>query len=295
MLDIFKTIWENENSVNAEQGFQNGVLYEPANNPMFLQSGAEKVIKGQNNTYIVLGRDRPGGLDSGYGSKGHEKAGAIDIVVGRLSSVDATTLNGYVDPSFGADGARIYLSQKTDVDTNFGIAEGRTGSSIALSAVALKADDIRVIARNSLKLVTNTDAFLSTGDRAVLSSGVQLINNADDSELQPIPKGDNLVKAINELLEQVLALNGIVDQFMKAQKIMNDELTNHTHYSPFYGLISSPSPEALPAGITTSLKMLAKVEQQLSFHVVNLMSYRTKYLFASSTDTYINSSYHYLN
>lgn len=294
MLDIFKTIWENENSVNSEHGFQHGVLYEPANNPIFLQSASEKVVKGQNNTYIVLGRDRPGGLDSGYGGKGHEKAGAIDIVAGRLSSVDATTLNGYVDPSFGADGARVYLSQKTDVDTNFGIIEGRTGSSIALSAVALKADDIRVIARNSLKLVTNTDSFLSTGDRAILSTGVQLINNNDESELQPIPKGDNLTKALNDIIEKILELNSIVDEFMTAQKIMNEALTNHVHYSPFYGYIDSPSPEALPAGVKTSVKMMVRVQQELSKHVVNLGAYRTKYLFSNSDD-YINSSYHYLN
>jgi hypothetical protein len=40
--------------------------------------------------------------------------------------------------------------------------------------------------------------------------------------------------------------------------------------------------------------MAIKVEQGLLLHTNNLMSYRSKYLFASSND-YINSSYHFLN
>lgn len=294
MLDIFKTVFENENSINAENGFNNDVLFEPSNNPTYLRAECEKVIQGQNNTYIVLGRDRPGGLDSGYGGKGHMKCGAIDIVAGRISAVDATQINGQVDPSTGADGARIYLSQKADIDSYYNIVDGITGKSVALSAIAMKADDIRVISRNSMKLVTGTDALLSTNEAALLATGVQLIANNDDSDLQPIPKGINLENAINDLLEKVLELNGIVQGFYESQKEFNQALANHTHLSPFYGAPTSPSIEVQQAGITAAIQMNLKVEQGLLSHTNNLMASKNRFLIAAS-DEYINSSYHYLN
>lgn len=294
MLDIFKTVFENENSVNAENGFNNQTLFEPSNDPQFLQAECEKVIQGKNNTYIVLGRDRPGGLSSGYGGKGHMKCGAIDIVAGRLSAVDATELNGFVDPNVGADAARIYLSQKADIDTYYNIVDGRTGKSAALSAIALKADDLRLVARNSIKIVTATDAYLSTNDKALVSTGVQLIANNDDKDMQPIPKGINLENALNDILEKILELNGIVQGFMEVQKQFNDALTNHTHLSPFGAAPTSPSIEALRAGTVATIQMALKVEQGLLVHTNNLISNRSRFLLSSSPE-YINSEFHFLN
>ena len=52
--------------------------------PQFIQLDCEDVWEGKNNTYIVLGRDRPGSSTSGYVDT--TQAGAIDIVVGRMGS-----------------------------------------------------------------------------------------------------------------------------------------------------------------------------------------------------------------
>jgi hypothetical protein len=294
MLDIFKTIFDNENSVNAENGFNNTVLFEPSNIFTYNETDAEKVIKGQNNTFIVLGRDRPGDETSGYGGKGHMKCGAIDIVAGRLSSLDATTINGRVNPNIGADGARIYLSQKADIDSYYNLVDGRTGKSVAQSAIALKADDVRIIARSSLKIVTSGENTLSTGESALLTSGVQLIANNDDRDMQPIPKGINLQNALNDMLEKILELNGILQGFMEIQKKFNQAVTNHTHLSPFYGLATSPSIDVQPAGVESNLQLALKVEQGLLLHTNNLMAFRSRYLLASSNE-YINSAYHFLN
>jgi hypothetical protein len=294
MLDIFKTIFDNENSVNAENGFNNTVLYEPSNIFTYNETDAEKVIKGQNNTFIVLGRDRPGDETSGYGGKGHMKCGAIDIVAGRLSSLDATTINGRVNPNIGADAARIYLSQKADIDSYYNLVDGRTGKSVALSAIALKADDLRFIARNSLKIVTGGENSLSTAESALITTGVQLIANNDDRDMQPIPKGINLQNALNDMLEKILELNGIVQGFMETQKKFNQAVANHTHLSPFYGLKTSPSIDVQPAGVEMNLQLNLKVEQGLKLHTNNLMAFRSRYLLASSNE-YINSAYHFLN
>jgi len=294
MNSIFSTVFKNS-SINAEEGFNNETLFEPDNDFQYLKTSAETVLQGQNNTFIVLGRDRPGDVESGYGGRGHMKCGAIDIVAGRLSGVKATTLTDKkVNPNIGADAARIYLSQKADIDSYYSLPEGRTGKSVALSAIAIKADDLRFVARNSIKIVTNTDSFLSNGSRALLASGVQLIANNDDTDMQPIPKGDNLSSAINEILEKILELNGIVQALMEIQRGFNEAVTNHTHISPFNGIPTSPSPEALPAGKQALMQMLLKVEQGLKLHTGNLMAYKTRFLMASSKE-YINSSYHFLN
>ena len=48
----------------------------------WLPSTSERIINHDNNQFIVLGRDRTGPRDTGYGGKGHTQAGKIDIVVG---------------------------------------------------------------------------------------------------------------------------------------------------------------------------------------------------------------------
>lgn len=123
--------------------------------PNYISSVNDNVIKGANNTWIVLGRDRPASRVSGYGGKGDTQAGSIDIVVGRMASKPEDGL--YVDPNFETDAARIYISQKTDIDENFNLSPGTIGSSTALSGIGLKADSIRIIGRQGIKLVTGVD------------------------------------------------------------------------------------------------------------------------------------------
>jgi hypothetical protein len=294
MNEITNKKYVNTGSLNAEIGIKSSPLYEPSNDPVFNQTSAEKVIQGKNNTFIVLGRDRPGGMESGYGGLGHVKAGAIDIVVGRVSNIDTTTLAGPVNSNTGADAARVYLSQKADIDKYYNLVDGKTGQSEALSAVAIKADAVRIIARDSLKLVTNTDAKLSNGEDSYSGTGVQLIANNDDSDMQPIPKGENLVDALDGLIESIEQLNGLVFGFMEIQKKYNDAISEHTHYSPFYGLEDSPSPATLISGKETALQTFLKVEQGLKSHINNLKSWKTRYIYSTGTK-YINSSYHFLN
>ena len=75
------------------QGINHDDLVEPT--PNYINAPCEKVIQGKNNQIIVLGRDRPGQLGSGYGGSGHTQAGSIDLIVGPtflLLGVDCTIL-----------------------------------------------------------------------------------------------------------------------------------------------------------------------------------------------------------
>lgn len=285
----------NNNSINAELGKNNETLYEPENDFAFDNTNSEKVIKGQNNTWIVLGRDRPSDRPSGYGGIGAKKCGAIDIVVGRLSSIDGKkNFNSRVNPSFSADGARIYLSQKTDIDTNFNLVDGMTGKTVGKSGIGIKADDIRLISRNTFKIVTGTDDKLSDGTFSPNKVGVQLIANNDDSDMQPLVKGINLETCLGELKDQLIELNGLFYEFVRIQNDFNNVVGSHTHQSPFFGLPTSPSPQILQKITDTIVQVGLKVEQGLRNNIVNTTAWGNKFLIASAPN-YINSTFHYLN
>ena len=191
----------NAQSTEADRGILNSVCYDPTNFFHFNRAPNEIVVSNQQtNSWIVLGRDRLGNWKSGYGGMGHLKAGAIDIVVGRLSSLDASQY-GPVNPSVGADAARVYLSQKTNVDENFSIPGGSTGKSQAQSAVAIKADAVRIVGRDSVKLVTRTDEILANGVQSYRLPGIQLITKTgpEEPKMEPIPKGYALSAALEQL------------------------------------------------------------------------------------------------
>jgi hypothetical protein len=294
--------WDNP---STKTGIKQSVIDDPTNDYKYNKADSEYVITNdnnrQNNTWIVLGRDRPGGWDSGYGSKGHLRAGAIDIVAGRLSSVDARTVTGLVNPNFGADAARIYISQKTDVDLNFGI-QGVDGTdpSIAQSAIAIKADAVRIIARESLKLVTHTDALLSTGVDAYKADGVKLIcqTGEETPSVQPIPLGDNLVKAFDELIKLITQFNGYVVNFLDTQQKFNQELANHTHYESFFAQKTTIDPNVAVQHQSTLLQQFLNVRSALKGNVWNLNNiWKNRYIVPMSVPdgAYILSKFHKLN
>jgi hypothetical protein len=287
---------KNPNSANAELGKRNETLYEPENNFIFDNTNSEKVIRGQNNTWIVLGRDRPSDRESGYGGIGAKKAGTIDIVAGRLSVENAKNLNTkVVNASFTADASRIYISQKTDIDKNFNISAGVSGNSVGNAGIGIKSDDIRIIARNTMKLVTGTDNSLSNGKPTFNKAGVQLIANNDSEDMQPIPKGINLELCFRELKDIVIELNGHLKEFIDIQTQFNAAVASHTHRDHFNAIqLVSPSGEILKQFPNALLRTNVLEWQKLTDHILSLTNWEAKYLAANSSD-YINSTFHYLN
>jgi len=159
-----------QDSAGPKRGMYCQRIDEPV--PELDPAPCEKVIrqpaKARNNCEIVLGRDRPASLASGYGGKGQTQCGMIDIVVGRGGSFkNKDGIKGvpdkdvHVSPNFFTDAARIYISQKCDIDDYFSLAQGSERvhpvngrSSIGRSGIGIKADHVRVIARRHIKLVT---------------------------------------------------------------------------------------------------------------------------------------------
>lgn len=267
--------------------------------PKYIRAECEKIIEGQNNTLIILGRDRPASRMSGYGGLGDPGAGSIDIVAGlsgRLTNgFDKDGKKLFADPSMNLDAARVLLSQKTNVDENFGLAKGVVGDRRAKSAVAIKADEVRVMSRGGIKLVTRvgTGNDSQNQDNSVVY-GVDIIAGNDDKDLQSMVKGRNLVDALTEIYDNIDALSATVDGLLMFQMEMNGALISHTHFSPFYALPTSPSPNVMTTGIKTAINHLSQTKRSLFVNRTNMVMAKMRYL-SQTGENFICSRYNNVN
>ena len=111
------------------------------------------VIENKHNASIVLGRDYE------YDELNDTSIGMVDITAGRISD---STLTGFKttlidEVSSGnliADAAKVYVSQKTDIDALYGFTS-RGDPSNDRSAVGIKADAVRSSVRRHRRRTTN--------------------------------------------------------------------------------------------------------------------------------------------
>jgi len=223
-----------ENATKKEklelEGINNSRKYELVPKLKQSKDSSENVYSGQNNAEIVFGRDRPAGLSSGYGGIGDSHSGRIDIVVGRYP--DSSDPSKDVDPNFTRDAARIYISQRTDVDKNFNITKGRVGSSVARSAIGIKADAVRIIGREGIKLVTRTETLNSVPDgtgQISVTKGIDLIAGNKSGDLQPLAKGNNLQEILEIMSNDLELIVGMINSLATKQLALDAALAAHTH------------------------------------------------------------------
>jgi len=290
-------------------------IIEPV--PEFDRAPCETVMHGENNQWIVLGRDRPANRASGYGGAGHTHCGMVDIVVGRASSKNnglkaaGPSDEDVVGNNWFNDAARIYISAKTDIDKNLGLSRGTLGNKKAQSGIALKADQVRIVGRGGIKIVTGKaqnvkvgagGEKLSNGAKEITPSPIiELIaGNQDGSSrhfsidkgfftvnnVQPAVLGENLIEAMTELIDLVNQLQGAVTNFATQQTIFNGVAAVHTH--PVVLAYTTPSPEMASTGINNLIKMATDVHIPLFSQKVNTMLYEMNYLQPFGMN-YINS------
>ena len=263
--------------------------------PGLIQTKTEKVLSNRYNSWIVLGRDRSDPTKatraSGYGGIGHTQCASIDIVAGRMSprpkSVKKDGEKMDIDPIFNftpdednnpvCDAARIYISQKTDVDKNFKLKAGKVGMAVARSAIAMKADGIRILAREGIKLVTRADRMNSQGGSLDRIFGVDIIAGNDDKSLQPMVLGNNLVQSMEEMAQILSEVIGTVNDIVINMSKLDLALSTHVHPSPFFGAPTLPAP-GLAIEAVASLAQLASVTAfSNAAQKFNIMAWRTKY------------------
>tara|TARA_R110002074_G_scaffold399333_1_gene592324 strand:+ start:1289 stop:2236 length:948 start_codon:yes stop_codon:yes gene_type:complete len=222
----------------AYSGINCGSLIEAV--PQFDRADCEVILNNENNSWIVLGRDRPADITSGYGGRGNTQAASVDIVVGRMAGArSGPESDRIVAPNMFTDAARVYISQKTDVDVNFGLVGDAAVEE--RSAVAMKADAVRIIGREGIKLVTGKAKGVtgtgqggeknSQGGEIETIAGIELIagNDVETEELEPIVKAYALAEALEVIMKQVSDLTDIVNELAKTQSKINNAVTTHTH------------------------------------------------------------------
>jgi len=223
------------NEVPSYSGVMGTEIFGP--DQEFKVSRNEMVLR-NHGSYIVFGADRPSSKASGEGGIGAMGANSIDLVVGRMASArggKGARSGAHVDSSYSADAARVLISQLTKVDKHFGITHGMKHPAIAeqpRSAVAIKADNVRLIGRENIKIVTGKQmgvgGFIAGGEPNSLGSKmhqpaptIELIAGNSSSEryvfggfspgppitkishLQPAVMGDNIKSCLRELMHIV--------------------------------------------------------------------------------------------
>ena len=282
-----------QNNPNKSAGLNGNFICEPV--PFYDKTETEKVIKNNNNAWIVLGRDRPSTPASGYGGQSGTQCASIDLVAGRMSSVDGGPKSDtWASPNFTSDAARIYISQRTDIDENFNLVDGGVGNSKAKSGIGIKADDVRIIARNGIKLVTKTDAKNSQGKPIKSTLGIDLISGNDEAELsgplqsfesgevnflQPLVKGENLTAALDELATQIEDLQKRFDSFVNLQSEYNSRVRDHIHPMSVAKLPpTAPSLELMPSFLKYQIQRGVNVSAYAWPSSQNISTWKTNYL-----------------
>lgn len=281
--------------------------------PPYLPAGCEKV-QAHGNCYIVQGLDRTGResvftrggrrLDTpkevGYGVDGYDGSYIIDLVVGRSSAnrVDAAQDKQILvtAPNFDSDAARIYISQLSDIDYTLGLRSSINGvpESKGRSAVAIKADAVRIVGREGIKIVTGVgkDEPRKNSQNGSIGSakGIDLIaNNRIDGayDLQPIPKGLNLALFGSEFIhyfKMTIDLNlKVIDELEEAF----NQIDGHVHNTPMAGAPSAP-PASLIVGKATRIASLQGLRLRYK-SMKDLLTFLEQDYLMSTGDKYINS------
>tara|TARA_R110002020_G_scaffold207313_2_gene412806 strand:- start:3282 stop:4184 length:903 start_codon:yes stop_codon:yes gene_type:complete len=240
-------------------------------NPAYNIREAENIIQGKEGTIIIFGRDRPGSETSGTGATTATNVGRIDIIAGLSGPLKRETDNKgakvATNPSTELDSARIYITERAkDIDSKeyFGLAKGNVGYLSNRSAIAVKADSVRIIGREGIKLVTSSDtrngaSGLFIGDNI---QGVDIIAGNDDSGLQPMVKGDDLAKVLDNLLELIQDVQASVSYQSEVQMSMAGALVDPTGASA--GKLGQ-----LLARLPIEISNLACQERNFAFHKMN--------------------------
>lgn len=245
---------------------------------------------------IAFGRDRhTREALSGYGGRGCTAAGSIDIVVG--SGGPEPTHGEVVGPNFFTDAARIYLTQRGDIDRYFSLPPDIPNAILPdenRSAIGIKADGIRIIGREGVRIYTNARTKTSeqepettaVGGDVQSRNGIHLIacmdvgpveitpperalsgDNTDYKKLQPLVRGQFLVGYLKELTTSIQDFQNAMTKFMVHQINFNTAIAAHTHVvTPSgEGIVAIPDfKNLLPNVLATNLGELQEVIKTIS-------------------------------
>lgn len=157
------------------------------------------------------------------------------------------------------------MSQRTDVDKNFKLKPSVLGNFTTRSAVAVKADAVRIVSRDAgIKLIAGgTDSLNSQGKEIIGKDRIGIAlncGNVPDSEMYKLVKGEPLMEVLKNLSKNISELNSAVGQIAQALIVAGGNLAA----IPF----TAPAGAALAAAGT--LATLTVTTQQANAAIVEI-------------------------
>ena len=194
-------VLQGSNNAIISLGSDRGFKKEDTIDPTTPSSAADTPVAGSGTIDLVTGRGRyiPKTVtdDSTLGDKPLRTAppvitnayGEIEVdkdpIANELGDV-ANRSEG--DPDFGFDASRIYISSNTKVDENFSLIEsyppipavikadtGSVPDPVEAAAIALKSDEIRIIARKHIAADHFADADSATADASDVNGSIKIV------------------------------------------------------------------------------------------------------------------------
>jgi len=229
-------------------------------------AGGETVAaQGQNNSHIVLGRDRDASLASGKGGSGGTKCGMIDLVAGHMSGMGNKASGDMLSgPNFALDAARIYITQRGNIDQQFALFTGNTRikNTDNSSGIGIKSDHTRIIGRRSVKIYAGKGNWQGTGRYGEPNSqGGEIRDGSGTIELvagnykdiQPAVKGKNMQMALKNIYKLISSLCSAIHFMHTTQTTLATHLMGHIHP----GLGMAPAPNLVMGGIDHFVKSIS--------------------------------------
>jgi hypothetical protein len=273
----------------TKTGVENEKINEP--HPNYNAAPCEKIIEGENNQFIILGRDRPAGRTSGYGGAGDTHCARIELVAG-MSGMLAKEVNVknqtaekfqydapgdneeilFTDGNAFADASKIYMSQRTDIDKNFNLKPSVLGNFTTRSAVAVKADAVRIVSRDAgIKLIAGgTDSLNSQGKEIIGKDRIGIAlncGNVPDNEMYKLVKGEPLMEMLKNLSKNISELNSAVGQIAQALIVAGGNLAAIPFTAPAGAALASAGTLATLT-VTTQQANAAIVEIDLELQKI---------------------------
>jgi len=250
-LPVFSPVGECEYVISRKQG-----------------SGGKESHSGSR---IVLTRDNYGHRGTGMGGKGFTMCEAIDIVAGSLSAEKRNySSNTKSRANFITDGARIYLTERGDIQHYFAV--GKRSEAVSLSSnmksgIGLKADQTLIMGRErvmilaGLALAEGKDRTVSQNENPIPKIVLARTNGSDS---QPAVLGTSLVEYLTDMKDEIQKLRNKLHEINKELTEYKYAMATHTHQGFGIGAVTTvPSVEAATEAVVSIPEFLKTSEETL--------------------------------
>lgn len=220
---------------------------------------------------ILFTKDNYGNRRTGLGGAGGTMCEAIDIVAGSLSCEKKLVNSGTQSrANFISDGARIYLTERGDIQHYFGLGNGSSAVSVSSnlkSGIGIKADHTLLIGRERVRILAGLCAAVG-GERLVngnknVTPRIELARVGDDSS-QPAVLGDNLVAYLKKQSAEIQTLRNRLLELETKLHEYKTAMAFHTHVGFGVGaVICIPSGMAAVQGVKSIPQFLRTTEQAI--------------------------------